>query len=84
MWSALFDPAIQEDFEFLLGRFKTVCRLWQSARKYMFACLQLFSEQNDDGEGYSVWCCHTGIFVLLLMPIQDSVHRLGLWIPVRK
>ena len=35
MWSALFDPAIQEDFEFLLGLFKTVCRLWQSARKYM-------------------------------------------------
>ena len=46
MWSALFDPAIQEDFEFL---FKTVCRLWQSARKHTFACLQLFSELNDDG-----------------------------------
>ena len=81
MWSALFDPAIQEDFEFL---FKTVCRLWQSARKHMFACLQLFSELNDDGEGYSVWCCHTGTFALLLVPIQDSVHRLGLGIPVRK
>ena len=74
MWSALFDPAIQEDFEFLFGLFETVLRLWLSARKYMF----------DDGEGYSVWCCHTGTFALLLVPIQDSAHRLGFGIPVRK
>ena len=71
MWSALFNHAIQEDFEFL---FKTVCRLWQSARKHMFACLQLFSELNDDGEGYSVWCCHTRTFVLLLVPSRFCVQ----------
>ena len=84
MWSALFDPAIQEDFEFLLGLSKTVCRLWQSPRKYMFACLQLFSEQNDDGEGYSVWCCHIGTFVFFSCLFKILCTDFGLEIPVRK